>query len=162
MPIRLPLVLRLTRRALDRRDVFGATILRATNPSASEAAFAVHSFAFKNDEHGFARALLARRTEVWLYRANQRAFCGDFLIVDMSSPSRSRRRAFVLELKHGMPLRRGAGGVQLRNAARAVRSVVGAHLAPDGDPPFEVLTGDGNEMLKLLSTAGLRWPEALD
>lgn len=161
MSVRLPLFLRLTRRALDRRDAFFASILRAARPAAADAAFAVHSFAFKNDEQGFARALLARRTEIWLYRANQRAFCGDFLVVDMSSPRTARRRAFVLELKLGMPVRRGGGGVQLRNAGRAVRDVARAHGVLGDEPPFEVLTGDGAGMLKLFSVPRERWPEAL-
>lgn len=161
MSIRLPLFVKLTRRALDRRDDFIASILRAVRPSAAEAAFAVHAFAFKNDEQGFARALLARRPEIWLFRANQRAFCGDFLLVDMSSPATSRPHVCVLELKLGAPLRVGGGGVQLRNAGRAVRDLPRMQGRLGDEPPFEVLTGDGAAILRLFSTDRERWPVAL-
>jgi len=161
MSLRLPLFLKLTRRALDRRDEFFASILRAVRPASADTAFAVHAFAFKNDEQGFARALLARRTEIWLFRANQRAFCGDFLLVDMSSPATSRRYAFVLELKLGAPLRVGGGGVQLRNAGRAVRDLSRMQGRLGDEPRFEVLTGDGAAILRLFSTARERWPAAL-
>ena len=121
MPPRLPTSVKLTRRALDRADALFAHFVRVLRPSAADAGFAVQSFAFKNDEHAFARALLQRRTEIWLFRSNQRAYCGDFIAVDMSNPSPDRRRAIVIDLKRGAPLRTGGGaGVQLRNAAEAV------------------------------------------
>jgi hypothetical protein len=148
MALHFPLSLKLTRGALARRDAFFASILRALRPPPADAALAVHTFAFKNDEEGFARALLARRSHLWLYRSNQRAFCGDFVAVDMSSPRPSLRRAYVLELKRGAPLRPGGGvGVQLRNAERAVRdlAVLGAEAT------WEVLTGDGERILDRLS-----------
>src|SRR5690349_3063427 len=86
------LVLRLPRSALVRRDAVAR--LSATWQARS-------LFAFKCDELAFARALLARRTNLWLYRTSQRAFAGDFIVVDVSSPpSRvDSRRAFVIELK---------------------------------------------------------------
>lgn len=125
MAIHLPLVIKLTRRAVARHDLFCALVQKTTRPSHAEAAFAFHAFAFKADEHEFARALLTRRTELWLFRANQRAFCGDFLAIDMSSPCPASRRAWVIELKRNMPIRIGGGavGVQLRNAALAMQSV---------------------------------------
>jgi hypothetical protein len=161
MSTRLPLCLRLRRRALERRDELFASILRETRPRTAEEAFAVHAFAFKNDEHAFARTLLARRTELWLFRANQRAFCGDFVAVDMSAAAGARRRALVLELKLGAPLRVGNGGVQLRNAARAVRDLPLRHEAIGDPPAFTVLTGDGAALLDLLSAPRSAWPAAV-
>ena len=67
MAIRLPFCLKLTRRALGRQDAFFASILRAAGSRTADAAFAVGSFAFKNDEQDFARALLGRRTHLWLF-----------------------------------------------------------------------------------------------
>jgi hypothetical protein len=146
MSIRLPLALRVTRRALVRGDTFFATILDAVRPAPGLALFAFHAFAFKNDERAFARELLERRTELWLFRSNQRAFCGDFVAVDMSSPEPSHRRAFVLELKLGERLRVGRGGVQLRNAADAVRDAGQAGVL-GASAGFEVLTGDARHLL---------------
>jgi hypothetical protein len=145
MSIRLPLCVRLTRRALARRDAFVEAILRATRPARADAATAFHAFAFKNDERSFADELLARRTHLWLFRTNQRAFCGDFVAVDMSSPAAVSRRAYVLELKASASVRVGSGGVQMRNAARAL-----VELSYAGTQ-VEVLTGDGGRILEALA-----------
>src|SRR5262245_7364932 len=124
MTTRIPLSIRLRRRALDRRDAFFALVARAL-PLSVDPAFGASLFAFKNDELGFARALLGRCPNLWLYRSNQRAYCGDFVAIDMSSPSPSRRRAVLIELKRGRPVRVGGGGagVQLRNADRLVKEL---------------------------------------
>ncbi|MFT3775744.1 MAG: hypothetical protein QM820_61135 [Minicystis sp.] len=151
MALHLPLSVHLPRRALARRDAFIAALMRALRPRPSAAALAVGTFAFKNDEERFARALLFEHSRFWLYRSNQRAFCGDFVIVDMSSPRPARRRAFVVELKHGAPLRRGGGGagVQLRNAEQVVRDLRGAVLGDEAS--WDILTGDGGHILAWLS-----------
>ncbi|XXX76314.1 hypothetical protein WMF30_52555 [Sorangium sp. So ce134] len=66
-----------------------------------------------------------RRTELWLFRSNQRAYCGDFLALGMPSPWPARRRSHVIRLKRGMPVWIGGGAVelQLRNAASAVQGL---------------------------------------
>jgi hypothetical protein len=153
MAFQLPLCVRLHRRALLRRDAFFSSLMRVLRPPPSAAGLAMHSFAFKNDEEDFARALLARHGRLWLYRSNQRAFCGDFVIVDMSSPSPARRRAFVVDIKLGAPLRRGGGGagVQLRNAADVVRHVGAAGAVLGDDAPWDIVTGDGARILEWLS-----------
>jgi len=92
------LVLRLPRAALARRDAVDR--LAATWQARK-------LFAFKCDELDFARALLARRTNLWLYRTSQRAFAGDFIVVDLSSPSAEARTVHLIELKRGEPLRVG-------------------------------------------------------
>ncbi len=85
-------------------------------------------FALGEPEVAFARALLSRRRNLWLYRTNQRHFCGDFVAVDMSSPR--DRRTSALELKSGEPLRLDAGGVQMAGLASALAEV--AHLTGAG------------------------------
>lgn len=154
MSLRLPLAIRLTRRALARRDLFCALIHEATHAPRGAAAHAFHAFAFKADEHAFARALLTRRTQLWLFRTNQRAFSGDFVALDMSSPEPATRRAFVLELKRGMPLRvnGGAVGVQLRNVALVRASLVATGLVGEG-VPWLTLAGDARELVGLLGRA---------
>lgn len=153
MPLRLPLSVKLTRRAVARRDLFCELVLRAVRPPPADAAFAVHAYAFKADEGDFARELLERCSRLWLFRSNQRAFCGDFVAVDMSSPSPARRRAFVLELKRGAALRLGGGavGVQLRNAALAVRSLTGEGGLLGEDAEHLIVTGDGAQILERFS-----------
>jgi hypothetical protein len=123
-----PMVLLLPRRALARRDVVRTLVARlGLRPSARPEAVSV--FAFKDDELDFARAL-AERTQLWVFRANQRAFAGDFVVVDVSSPRVDRRPAIVVDLKRGGRLREGRRGIQMRRSDRALaalseRGVVG-------------------------------------
>lgn len=125
MSDRLPYCVRLTRDSLARQDAFRATLRRVADAARADPAVTHHAFALKADEARFARGLLSRRTECWLYRANQRAFCGDFVVVDMSSPRAVARRAWVVELKLAAPLRQdgGAVGVQLVHAPEALAAV---------------------------------------
>lgn len=76
-------------------------------------------YALSGPETVFARGLLARKRNLWLFRCHQRRFCGDFVVVDMSAPVEART-AWVLELKLGAPLRFGVGGVQLKFAPDVV------------------------------------------
>ena len=140
MAVQLPLTLKLTRAALARHDHFRQLVERARPPRV-DAAVAYHAFAFKADEAGFARALLDRHPRLWLFRGNQRASCGDFLIVDMSSPRPAHRTAYVVELKLGAPARVGGGpvGVQLARAGEALAELPGR----TADAPVVILTGDG-------------------
>ena len=152
MPSILPSFIRIHRRALARADGVAALVVRTLQPKHHQVARAVGAFAFKNDERDFARELLSRKTQFWLFRSNQHAFCGDFVVVDVSSPSRSRRRAFVLDLKQGARLRPGGGGagVQLRNAQCVVQEVALATGVLDAAAPFELLTGDARLILSFL------------
>lgn len=113
----------------------------------------VAAFRFVNDERAFARALVARKPNLWLFRCNQRAFCGDFLVVDMSSPDPRRRPVWVIDLKRGAPLRVGGGGagVAFLNAGRAVRAVAKGYeiLGRRAEP--ELVTGDRELVLEHLN-----------
>jgi hypothetical protein len=139
-----PLVLQLPRRALARRDavrtLVGRLGLRASSRPEAEAVFA-----FKDGELAFARAL-AERTQLWLFRANQRAFSGDFVVVDVSSPSADRRAAIVVDLKRGGRLREGRQGIQMGRADRAL-AVLWARgvVAPPCVPVYA--EGDAREVL---------------
>ena len=154
MAPRLPLTIKLTRSAVARRDLFCELVQKITKPSQAEAAFAFHAFAFKADEHAFARELLSRRTEIWLFRANQRAFCGDFLAVDMSNPRRARRRAYVIELKRGMPVRIGGGavGLQLQNADRAVKALARERGLLGDEATCVTVSGDGAGIIGMFTS----------
>ena len=70
-------------------------------------------FALSSRERAFALELLRRKPNYRLYRCHQGAFCGDFALVDMSSPVPSRRRLLAIELKLGARLRLGTTGIQL-------------------------------------------------
>ena len=82
------------------------------------------SFGFKNDERKFVKNLLERKRNYWAYRCNQKMFCGDFIIVDMSSPDIRRRKCWAIELKQNSPLKVGAGiGVQFKNLDLAIEEI---------------------------------------
>lgn len=68
----------------------------------------------------FVKKLLNRHSNFWVYRCNQKKFCGDFILVDMSAPDSVFRRSFAVELKMGAPLKVGAGGIQLKNRDQAL------------------------------------------
>jgi hypothetical protein len=136
------LVLRLPRAALRRRDAVAR--LAVTWQARS-------LFAFKCDELAFARALLERRTNLWLYRTSQRAFAGDFIVVDVSSPAPPARPVTVVELKRGEPVRVGhPSSVQLRNAPAALRELAETGVIAE-DAPVRALTGDASRVLAWLS-----------
>ncbi len=76
----------------------------------------ISAFAMTRPEQRFALELLERKRNLWLYRCNQRRYCGDFALIDMSVAP-SLRGVMVLELKTGARPRAGGGGLQVRNAA---------------------------------------------
>jgi hypothetical protein len=134
------LTLHIPRAALARRDA-----VRRLAATWQERSF----FAFKCDELEFARSLLARRTNLWLYRTSQRAFAGDFIVVDVSSPPRraALRRVVAIELKRGEPLRVTAPtSVQLRNAPAALRELAGIGVVSE-ECSISALTGDASAVL---------------
>jgi hypothetical protein len=148
MPLRVPTFLQLRLDAFARGDAV-STLVARLRPSAAHVPMYVSSFAFKCDEDRFARSLLSAKSHLWLFRANQRAFSGDFVVVDVSSPARVRRRALVLDLKRGARVRIGGGGAgaQMRNAACVVRDVARGTGALDESAAYELVTGDGGALL---------------
>ncbi|MBL4844762.1 MAG: hypothetical protein JKY65_04480 [Planctomycetes bacterium] len=113
----------------------------------------VSAFRFKNDERPFALRLLARKPNLWIFRSNQFASCGDFVVVDMSSPDPSTREVWVLDLKQGARLQRGGGGAgdQLRNVDRALSDLARRYrvVPPHTEP--SLLVGDSKLLLAALT-----------
>lgn len=145
------LTIRLSRSALRRRDAIAR--LGATWQ-------ARRLFAFKCDELDFARSLLERRTNLWLYRTSQRAFAGDFIIVDVSSPNPAARPVLFIELKMGQPVVLSLPtSVQLRNAPAALRELAGTGVVTVEplvrlEPPrVGALIGDRRHVLSYLGAA---------
>lgn len=135
---------------LDRRDAWPLAVERAVNRR-SDRDEAIAAFAFKNDEQGFARGLLSASSRLWLFRCNQRAFCGDFIAIDLSSARPDRRRVWVLELKRGQPLRVGSGGVQMKNADKAVAEIATLAGVICANAAYDELTGDGGLVIDRLA-----------
>jgi hypothetical protein len=151
-----PVLLRLSLALLERANPWSDLLAREGALPPSLAAVFASRYEFKNDEKRFARELLRAKQNLWLFRCDQRAFCADFAVVDMSSPDPRRRRALVIDLKQGSPLRAGGGGagVQFRNASRAVAALAreGGVLAEDSG--YELLSGDRGEVLAFLRARG--------
>lgn len=143
-----PRLLRLRARALARRDGILRLVRHVLRPPAELEARTVHAFEFKCDERSFARALLDRSPQRWLYRCHQQQFCGDFVVVDLSPPEPSARVAWVVDLKRGAEVRVGGGGagVQLLRAPEAVCELIALGvLGPD--PRWAAVTGDARALL---------------
>ena len=89
-------------------------------------------FMMSSREEAFVRRLLRKKRNIWIYRCNQRGWCGDFVIVDMSEPVAKRRRGVVLELKSGAALKEGDGGLQIKNAAAAIGELISRGVLAEG------------------------------
>lgn len=120
-----PLTLRLPPWLVDRFDL-PRVLVESGARSHSENFRLLERFAMSGPEQGFAQTVLARRPNLWLYRCNQRAACGDFVIVDVSPPAPRDRVALAIELKAGEPLALGGARLQLANADVAVAELIAA------------------------------------
>lgn len=106
-------------------------------------------------EARFARALARRHPALWLYRTDQQALAGDFLVVDMSEPQPARRRLWAVEVKLGAEIRVGGGGAsnQLCRVDRAVLAL--SRLGVVGSYGLEarpvLVCGDGEAVTQWLS-----------
>jgi hypothetical protein len=109
-------------------------------------------FALCNDELCFCRQLLFYKRNLWLYRCHQQRLCGDFVVIDMSSPDPQKRQVDVVDLKAGADLKEGGGGAgnQLSCAQAAVErlarrtGVLSARCEP------RLLTGDRRLLIQAL------------
>lgn len=140
----MPLVLYLPRRALARRDAIRMLVARLDARAFTRAELE-GAFAFKDDELAFARKL-AERTNLWVFRVNQRAFAGDFLVVDVSAPSPRLRPAVALDLKRGRAVREGRPGIQMQRTDRALAALANAGLVAPSCVPLHVV-GDARSVL---------------
>lgn len=103
-------------------------------------------FELSGPERIFARELLTKKRNLWLFRCHQQTSTGDFAVVDMSSSSSSHRRAYLVELKNGATLRLGGKGAcgQMQNADRALDELRRQGIAEE---IHELLSGDGKAVL---------------
>jgi hypothetical protein len=108
----------------------------------------VHAFAFKDDELSFARSVV-EKSNLWIWRVDQRAYGGDFVIVDVSPPSPLQRRAFVVDLKRGARVREGRAGIQMRYAERALASIAASGVL-DVCATATYATGDARALLNAI------------
>jgi len=146
-----PLAVHLSSRRLANARTI-ARFLRAANTSRRIDSKLLAAFRFRNDERSFARRLVRRKPNLWLFRSNQRCFCGDFVVVDMSSPSPERRRVFVVDLKWGADLKLGGGGAsnQFTNAALAVDQIARRTGVVEPGAEFTLVSGDKLAVLEYL------------
>lgn len=149
MTTTLPLVLKLPRRTLARRDAVRMLVARLDEKRDRPRAELVSAFEFKDAELAFARAL-SERTNLWLYRVNQRAFAGDFVVVDVSSPDISKRPAVALDLKRGGRVREDRAGIQMQRTDRAIAAIASAGVVGPGCTPIHV-TGDARSVLAAIA-----------
>ena len=103
-------------------------------------------FEMRSHERVFVKTVLARRRNLWLFRTNQRKFCGDFIAIDMSPARRVDRRAYVMELKMGDPLVTGGKRLQCAQHRVAVEELVARDVLANCSR-VELLYGDGAAVL---------------
>ena len=103
-------------------------------------------FDMRGHERAFVKTVLARRSNVWLFRTNQRRSCGDFIAIDMSSSRRADRCAYVMELKMGERLVTGGARLQCAQHRAAVAELVAREILENGSP-VELVYGDGASVL---------------
>jgi hypothetical protein len=117
----------------------------------------VAAFALSRPERQFARRLLEQKRNYWLFRSNQRQFCGDFITVDMSAVIPRRRVVSVIELKFGAELRFGGGGAgnQLQRAYAAVREIALTEKIITSDVAVTLICGDGDAVLDWICSRGI-------
>lgn len=144
-----PLLARLTLALLRKGDL---TVARSLGPRRGELGQARRALSCHEAERRFARQVLGERTHLWVLRPSQRAFCGDFLLVDMSARRASERRVIVLELKLGVALKRGGATThQVQNAAAAVAAAAALTGAIPPDAEYAVWIGDPDQVLAALA-----------
>jgi len=144
-----PTLIRLPFWLADRGFSLERVLARDPSRSWAESWSLLPAFELSGPERAFARELLTRKRNLWLLRCNQLASIGDFLVVDMSSPSPARRRSFLVELKSGAPLQLGGRGAcgQMQNADLVVEELRRLALA---ESLTELVSGDGDAVLAWL------------
>ena len=118
----------------------------------SEARALAGRFALSSRERDFARTVLRRRLNLWLWRCRQGAAAGDFAVVDLAEADPGRRRVHVLELKADAPLREGGADHQLRNAGEVLVELSAEGVLATG-AELLLLRGDRAALLEHLGCA---------
>jgi hypothetical protein len=100
-------------------------------------------FALRRPEHRFVHRMQREHTHVWLFRCNQRRFCGDFVAVVMSAGAPERRASCPIELKQRAPLRIDrARRIQLANHRAALAEIAERLGIITQESPVVALLGD--------------------
>jgi hypothetical protein len=141
-----PLTLRLPRWLCESFDLARAIAVEHRMPRRTTGICRFDWFDMASHERTFVKTMLARFSNHWLFRANQRRSCGDFIAIDMSPSRRSRRRAYVLELKMGDRLVIGGARLQCANHRAAVEELVDRDVL-GADSPVELLYGGETAVL---------------
>lgn len=142
-----PLTLRLAFGLVDEGFHFHKLLVNGLGVSSHEARELRSAFDVSEPEKRFVRTLLRDKRNLWLYRCHQQRFCGDFIVVDMSSADRSLRPVAVIELKEREPVRAGLEATgQQKNALVAVAELVTAGVLAAASP-VEILIGGSHEVL---------------
>jgi len=149
-----PLTLRLPFAMVDRHLRLEQILSADPSRSWAQSHPLLGAFALTRPERRFACRLLERKRNVWLFRCNQRGFCGDFIAVDMSADLPRLQSAVVIELKCGAGLRFGGAGAgnQLQRSDTAVTELVETEGVITKDGPVTLACGDGDEVLQWIKT----------
>ena len=144
-----PLTLRLPFAMVDRHLRLEQILAADPSRSWAQSLPLLTVFALTRPEKRFACRLLQRKRNIWLFRCNQRGFCGDFIAVDMSAELPRLRSAVVIELKVGAGLRFGGAGAgnQLQRAGAAVTELVETEGVIAKGTPITLACGDGDKLL---------------
>lgn len=150
-----PLTLRLPFAMADRHLRLEQILAAVPSRSWKQSLPLLSVFSLSRPEKQFARRLLQTKRNLWLYRCNQRRFCGDFLAVDMSSDLLRLRPVLAIELKSGAELRFGGSGAgnQLQRIDAAVNELVQTECVIGKDSRITLACGDGNQVLNWLMKA---------
>ena len=147
MPIE-PLILHLPPSCLDQGLDVARLLSHDDRFSWSHGYRLLEQFAMREPEKRFVRVLLRERSNLRLFRTNQRKWCGDFIVVDMSSPEPSKRRIYVLELKAGEQLTEaGETHRQLAGYAQAVAEIARDHGIVAANSTATLLVGSPEDVL---------------
>lgn len=140
---------------LRRRDVVARALLRL-ELSPRERAELRPFFELHPSELSFLRAIVRVHTRFHVYRTHQKSACGDFVVIDMSSPRIDRRRVFAVELKSGGALSESPS-VQLARIDRALRELRRRGVIGDEVEP-RILRGSEECVLRAIATREAQAP----
>lgn len=154
MPTPTPVLLRLPFWLVDQGFRLERVLASDLDLSWSQCYALLIRFELSGPEKSFAKAILRRKRNIWLYRCHQGAFAGDFALVDMSPSSPRYRKVFVVELKSGETLHFGekGAGKQLANASLIVDDLREQGVA---DELGELIIGGESQVLDIFGAREL-------
>jgi RHS repeat-associated protein len=102
-------------------------------------------FKMSPDELVFSEGVLVSKPNLHVYRVNQNALAGDFIVVDMSNPQ--KLTGFVIDVKKGAQLKVGGGGAGNQfSKSDDVLKALGLESSN-----FQRVSGDGAEIKSFLN-----------